>query len=320
MKKIGIILSCRGLGDILSSIPTIRYVHKTYKYKVPVFTYNTEIFKNFPYVDVYEFDEYEKYKDEFEIISTFQIHDNIHTKVDIRQLHARKLGIELLPTEMHLEYYPDDEVIEDLPYKYVVIHPVKTWPSRTWNPYRWQKLVDKLNNENIKVVAIGKDSSEIGTYNTEKPSFDIEIARNKGINLINKLSINQTWHVLDRAEMIITMDSGILHLAGTTDTYILQLGSSINPKFRSPYRKGKQDYKFTYVLGDCNLFCASDSKYAVKFNGKHNILPPVPFCLENPETIGDKDNLDIDIYKCHPSEDKVFYEIIDLYNYYNFKR
>ena len=80
MKKISVILSCRGLGDILSSIPIIRYLHKLYGYNIPVFTYSPLIFKNFPYVDVYEFNEHEKYKDEFEIISSFQIRNNVHTR------------------------------------------------------------------------------------------------------------------------------------------------------------------------------------------------------------------------------------------------
>jgi len=317
MKKISIILSCNGIGDILSSIPSIRYLHNTYGYNIPVFTHNVDIFKNFPYIDVYPFDEHVNYQDEFEIISTFQIHKNVHTRVDIRQLHAKELKIELLPSEMHLEYFPDEYIeIPELPEDYVVIHPSKTWPSRTWNPERWQNLTNKLIKEGIKVVIIGKDSSERGTYNTEKPVFDIE----NGINLVNKLNLDQTWHVLDKSNLVITMDSGILHLVGTTDTYFIQLGSSINPIFRTPYRNGKQNYKSSYIQGDCELFCASDSKYSIKFNGRYDVIPPVPFCLERKETIGDKNNLDSDIYRCQPTTDKVYYEVIDIYNHYNFRK
>jgi len=317
MKKISIILSCNGIGDILSSIPSIRYLHEIYGYNIPVFTHNVEIFKNFPYIDVYPFEEHVNYKEEFEIISTFQIQKNVHTRVDIRQLHAKELKIELLPREMHLEYYPDEYIdIPELPDNYLVIHPSKTWPSRTWNPKRWQELTNKLNDIGIKVVIIGKDSSEVGTYNTEKPVFKIE----NGINLVNKLNLDQTWHVLNKANVVITMDSGILHLVGTTDTYFIQLGSSINPKFRTPYRNGRQDYKSSYIMGGCELFCASDLKYSIKFNGRYDIMPPVPFCLEKTETIGDKNNLDTNIYKCHPSVDKVFYEVVSIYNHYNFRK
>jgi ADP-heptose:LPS heptosyltransferase len=53
---------------------------------------------------------------------------------------------------------------------------------------------------------------------------------------MNKTSISETWHIINNAAAVITMDSGILHLAGTTETTILDLGSSIKPEFRIPYR------------------------------------------------------------------------------------
>ena len=52
----------------------------------------------------------------------------------------------------------------------------------------------------------------------------------------------------NEAALVVTMDSGILHLAGTTDVHILQLGSSIHPKLRAPWRNGSQSYNYDYVL------------------------------------------------------------------------
>lgn len=314
MKKIGIILSCNGLGDILSSVPIIKFLYKYYKYKINVFTYNKDIFKNYPYIISYDYSEYKKYEEELELHSTFQVGKNVHARLDIRQLHANEFGIQLLPEEMEIEYYPDEyKQIDGLPNKYIVIHPVKTWPSRTWNPDRWQELVYLLNNDGFNVVSIGKDSSEIGTYNTQKPVFDINIKM--GLNLINKIDINQTWHVINKSDMVITMDSGILHLAGSTDTHILQLGSSINPLYRKPYRNGNQDYKYSYIMGKCDKFCASNCHYYMKYNNSIKKIPPVPFCLDKPETIGKKDNLDVSIYECHPNVNDVFKEIKYIHKY-----
>jgi ADP-heptose:LPS heptosyltransferase len=316
MKEIGILLSCNGMGDILSSIPTIRYFSKKLNSKIKVFTNRPELLKNFPYIDVYNFSEHVNFNN-ITIISTFQVGDRIHTVNDIRQIHALSMGIQLLPEEMNLEFYPDKFNNNiDLPDNYVVIHPSITWPSRTWNPIRWQQLVDKLNDSNINVVVVGKNDIEPGTYNTKKDVININIR--KGVDLSNKIDIHQTWHVINKSNIIITMDSGLLHLAGSTNTHILQLGSSINPFFRSPYRKGSQKYKFSYILGECDKFCASNVKNNIKYNNNYKLLSPVPFCLEHPETIGDKNNFDINIYKCHPDVDKVNTEIIRLYNYYNF--
>ena len=113
------------------------------------------------------------------------------------------------------------------------------------------------------------------------------------------------------------MDSGILHLAGTTDTHIIQLGSSIDPRLRSPYRNGTQNYKYSYVLGECKLFCSSSMQYNIRHNGSHQIMPPVAFCLERPETIGQDIDPDPSIYKCHPTVDQVMQEIIKNYKFSN---
>ena len=314
MKKIAIVLACNGIGDILSSVPIIKYLYNVYKYKIPVFTSKTFILNNYPYIEIHPFIEHEKYQNEYNIISTFNVDQLMHTRIDIRQLHAHSLGIQLLPSELNIEFYPDEYIeIPNLPDEYIVLHPSMNWPSRTWNPYRWQKLILELNKLNINIVLIGKDSSEIGTYNTQKPVFKLKLNKG-GLDLTNKLDLHQTWHILNKSKLIITMDSGILHLAGTTDTHIIQLGSSINPKFRAPYRKNNQGYKYSYILGTCDKFCASDSKYSFKYLNTHNKLPPVPFCLENHETFGDKHNLNMNIYKCHPSVNNVINEVKSVLN------
>jgi len=305
------------MGDILSSVPIIRYISNIYGYKVQVFTYMPDVFKNYPYIIPYYIDEYHKFENDFKIVSTFDIERSIHTKTDIRQIHAMSLGIQLLPDDLHVDFYPDDYIhIEELPDNYVVFHTSKTWPSRTWNNSLWQELCDRLISVGIKVVTIGKDTGkEVGTYKTEKSTIKIDSA----VDLTNILSISQVWHVINKSNILVTMDSGILHLGGTTDTHIVQLGSSINPKYRTPYRQGSQSYKISYMIGKCALFCASDLGYAIKFNGDHRKIPPVPFCLKKPDTIGNMDDTSNNTYECHPSVDSVYNEIIRLYKYYNFK-
>ena len=310
MNKILILVGSQSIGDTLCAIPTIKHISQVYNKVVHVFTYQTELFKNIPYVilsDNYNVEEGDM------LIETFRPDHFVHTRTDIRQIHALSSGFQLLPEEMEIEFYPDEyESIENLPENYIVIHPSKTWPSRTWEKERWQILIDKLNNINIPIVTIGKDSvEESGTYQIKKPVYDLDIK--SGLNLINKLNIHQTWHILNKSSMTVTMDSGILHLAGTTDTHIIQLGSSIEPTLRIPYRKGSQSYKYSYVLGGCDLFCASNMKYNIAHNNKHTIMAPVAFCLERGETIGQDIDPDPNLYQCHPPVEKVFQEILNNY-------
>ena len=129
---------------------------------------------------------------------------------------------------------------------------------------------------------------------------------NLGVNLLNDPTNDPAelrWMMNHKARAIITMDSGLLHIAGTTDVNIIQLGSSIDPKLRAPYRKGTQDYKYKYIAGGCDIFCSSNMKYNVKEHNTIQAIPPQIYCLENKPT-----------FECHPSVDKTYNAVLDLYD------
>jgi ADP-heptose:LPS heptosyltransferase len=309
--RIVVLVGCESLGDTLSSIPTIKHLSQVHNKKIHVFTYQPDLLKNYPYIELV--DNYDVSSNDI-LIETFRPDLFIHTRTDIRQIHAMSAGFQLLPTEMEIEFYPDKyEKIENLPDNYIVIHPSKTWPSRSWEKERWQGLINRLNSMNIPIVLIGKDSSESGTYNINKPVYDLDVKN--GLNLINKINIHQTWHILNRSSIVVTMDSGILHLAGTTDSHIIQLGSSVDPRLRAPFRKGSQNYKYSYVFGQCKLLCCSNIMYNIRYNGNYKTMPPVAFCLERPETFGQDVDPDPNIYLCHPTVDDVYNQIIKNYKF-----
>ena len=310
MKEICIdITGGMGLGDTLCATPLVRKISKSYNKKVSVISHHHEIFKNLPYVDrSYPYTEsvYEHLKANYELLSTFDISYrpngvcNKHNVMDIRQFHAINLGFMLTKDEMELDYIPNNNVVlPDLPEKYVLIHPVQNWESRTWPAKSWQMLTQMLNEKGISVISVGKDSSEIGNSMVEKPVFNFPIKL--GYNLMNQTSLDQTWHLIKNSSCFITMDSGLLHLAGTTDCEILQLGSSIDPELRSPYRNGSQDYKYHYVRGGCGLHCASDVRYGVKEWGSIQGVPSLVGCLERKEK-----------FECHPSVLQVYLKVLEI--------
>jgi len=312
MKKVCLDLSeARAIGDTLCATPTLRKLYDAYNSKLTLITNFPELFKNNPLVEkVYHSNSINKDY----MYSQFTTHNSFyengqkntrgvefkHNRIDIRQYHAIKLGFMLTKDEMMLEYYPDEFTgIDNLPEKYVLIHPVQNWPSRTWDASNWMSLTEKLNSQGVSVVSIGKDSSEIGFFNVKKPIFNFHIEN--GLNLMNKTSLNDTWHIINKSLCFVTMDSGLLHLAGTTNSEIVQLGSSINKEFRAPYRNGSQDYKYHYVGGGCSLFCGSDMKYGVKEWGDIQGVPPLINCLENKKS-----------FECHPSVDQVYNKILEI--------
>ena len=222
-----------------------------------------------------------------------------HPNIDLRQFHAVSLGFTLTNEEMYTDLYIENQV--DINFKdYVVIHPTHTWATRTWDQDKWQDLVYRLNDLGLAVIAIGRDSAEVGFFNTQKPVMSIDIPL--GLNLLNnqEIGIAELRWLMNNSKSVITMDSGILHVAGTTDANIIQLGSSINYKLRAPWRNGSQDYKYNYVGGGCDIFCSSNMKYNVNVHGSIHGVPPQIKCLENKKT-----------FECHPSVNQVFDTLLE---------
>jgi ADP-heptose:LPS heptosyltransferase len=300
------VLGCRALGDTLAVTPTLRKLFNSYGKKISVATHHHEIFKNNPYVDNIFNEITDDIKNDYEVFESFNIgyHPNgvcyKHNAMDIRQFHAVNLGFMLTRDEMSMDYFPDEvESIEGLPEKYVLIHPVQNWNSRTWDEKKWQMLTKLLNERGIAVISVGKDSSELGGSNVDKPVFNFNI--DLGLNLMNQTTLSQTWWLINSAMCFITMDSGLLHLAGTTDSEIIQLGSSIHPQFRAPYRKKNQGYKYHYVLGGCGLHCASDMKYGVREWESIQGIPSLVNCLERKET-----------FECHPNPIIIYNKVLEI--------
>jgi len=304
---------CNGLGDLICSTPTIKKLYEAYEQKITILSKMPELFKNNPYVE-------KSYKVSSVDIGYFNnnylMHNSFynigkknergieykHNVIDIRQFHAINLGFMLGSDEMECSYKPTEDLsINNLPEKFILIHPVKTWESRTWSAINWMSLTQQLNDMGISVISVGKDSSETGFFNVQKPVFNFAIE--KGLNLMNKTSISDCWHLMNKAMAFVTMDSGLLHLAGTTSVPIIHLGSSIKPEFRIPYRNNSQNWMYEYILGGCGLECASNMKYGVKQWGNVQGVAPLIGCLEKKET-----------FECHPSVEQILRQILIFEN------
>ena len=165
MKKICLDLSeAKAIGDTLCSTPVLRKLYDSYNSKIIVVTDFPELFKNNPLVEkVYQSSSINR---DF-INSNFITHNSFyengqknnrgiefkHNRIDIRQYHAIKLGFMLTKDEMELDYIPDTfEPINKLPEKYVLIHPVQNWPSRTWDAVKWMELTKRLNDQNMQKI------------------------------------------------------------------------------------------------------------------------------------------------------------------------
>ena len=313
--KVALAIDTPALGDTIAAIPTLRKISEAHDNKpITVFTSKPFLFEGHPLVDValpldqINKEEYFVHRTFMPLVGkTYELNGESvefrYSNMDFRQFHAVSLGFTLKESEMEMDLYIERE--RELPVKdYVIIHPTHTWPTRTWEQAKWQELINRLNERGIPVVAIGRDSSEVGHFNTDKPVMPIDIKL--GVNLLNDPNNDPAelrWMMNHRAKAVVTMDSGILHIAGTTDVNIIQLGSSIDNKLRAPYRNGSQDYKYNFVAGGCGIFCSSNQKYNIKAHGSIQGVPPQVRCLEGKPT-----------FECQPTVDQVFKATTKLYD------
>lgn len=309
-KKIFYKINCTNLGDVLCSTPIIRKLSKLYDTKLNIINDAPEVLQNSPYINKiinskdfnvknlhgdYEF--FESFvlpgqKNQFGIERKFNT-------FDIRQIHAMDLGFALMPEEMHCEFFSSPSKNNfNIKSPYVILHTAKNWPNRTWAKENWQKIINHLNKKNIFTVLIGKKTIEQGSHIINKDFYDFENIY--GLNLIDKTDLNESWNLINDAKLFISFDTGPLHLAGTTNADILHLGSAKDPRLIAPYRNGRQDYKYKYLKGSCDIYCTNNLKYSIKEWNSINCVPPLINCLENKRT-----------FECQPSASQVI-EYLDF--------
>lgn len=306
MKNVLLKIHGYGLGDTLCSTAALRKLSKAYGCKISVKSKYPALFKNSPYVDYNFFLEEDVDESKYEVLSCFEAesvfknssiksHRKIHA-CDRRRSCAYDLGFDLLDEELTLDFFADEYCKYDIKSlnNYVCLHTTSNWKNRTWAEENWQNLANKISELGYNIVIIGKDYLEPTSEGTiEKKCFVP-----KGNNIFDCTndgsSISDMWHLINHSICIITMDSGPLHIAGTTDAWIIQVGSASDYKYINPVRKESRDYKYKFIGGECKIFCTSDVKYSVREWNTINATPYLPNCLEN-----------YDSFRCHPNHNQV---------------
>ncbi len=100
---------------------------------------------------------------------------------------------------------------------------------RRWQPENYVSLATLLLQQGIEVVLIGGPGDA-----WVQPLF----AALPLIDLISQLALPQTLALLDQADLLVTHDTGPLHLAGITRVSIVSIFGPTDPHGRLPQRSG----------------------------------------------------------------------------------
>jgi lipopolysaccharide heptosyltransferase I len=111
----------------------------------------------------------------------------------------------------------------------VAVSPMARWPTKLWEPSHFAAVADRLEAQGIRVVFTG------GTQ--DRTSID-EICRlmtTKSRRLDGKTSLKTLAAIYRRAQVLLTTDSGPMHLAAAAGTSVVALFGPTAPWRTGPY-------------------------------------------------------------------------------------
>lgn len=143
------------------------------------------------------------------------------------QIPMRDRCVQLVPTKQ--QYDNAAELINES--TDVVIHPGRTWPSRTMPKDWWDNITRILILAGKRPVIIGNE-----VPNDVQARGTIAINTEGCLDLRDKLSIMESVAILQRAKVLITNDSAPLHFAASGDAWIAFLSTVRHPEIITHYR------------------------------------------------------------------------------------
>jgi lipopolysaccharide heptosyltransferase II len=89
-------------------------------------------------------------------------------------------------------------------YRFVSIFPGASIPERRWGEGKYREVAARLNAAGVPVVVVGGK--------TDRPDGEEIIAGQYGLNLAGRTSLTETAAIIDRSSLLLSGDSGILHI------------------------------------------------------------------------------------------------------------
>jgi ADP-heptose:LPS heptosyltransferase len=243
-RNVTIFSGTRKIGDTVCTEPIARYILEHSK------DTNFNIVTNHPCVfghlsdkaDVMKYEEYNPHPDMpvFSVMTCKPDTDPNRKSLNPDRMHVIDymsiacMNRILMPHEkvIHLEVTNRgvSQVMDQIQGDFVLIHPGKSWPSKTFPPKFWNKIISGLSGKK-KVAVIGRNNFyETGVVDVDIP-FNV-------IDLRDLLDLEGLIAAVSMCKALVTNDSGPLHIAGAfPDVKIVLIPSCKHPMHILPWRR-----------------------------------------------------------------------------------
>ncbi|HET9439750.1 MAG TPA: glycosyltransferase family 9 protein [Longimicrobiales bacterium] len=147
------------------------------------------------------------------------------------------LGVDPAPIEWRLQITPEERAVQSRFFEplgrtcAIVVGTSK--PIKNWAPNRYARVIDALEGEfGLRTMLVGGPSE----FERDLAERIMQTARIKPINTLGN-DIRRLLYLLDGAALVISPDTGPLHVARALDKPVIGLYGYTNPKRYGPYRK-----------------------------------------------------------------------------------
>lgn len=241
-----------GLGDQVCAEPVIRWMKKKW-FKNDDIVLMTQYPQLFKHLDVQCYTENVRFSEprltckthpETNEIASDIMYIHMCHPVDYISLRLLRRQLPLSERQPHLQVDRQDQekIRSILPTDrkdLIIVHAGIGWTSNTIPVDIWRSYIQALRNAGFQVILVGQQIiHEQGTsrgvhFNLGQVEFDLR----------NQLSLGELMAVIEYAPILLTNDSGPIHVAGAFNNWIGLIASAKHPDFVLPYRHGNQSFR-----------------------------------------------------------------------------
>ncbi len=127
----------------------------------------------------------------------------------------------------------------------VALAPGARWPNKEYPLERFKRISELLIKEGFKVVAVG------GEKEREKGKI---LEETGAINLCGELSLKESLALISKCSLVISNDSGVVHMARAVKTKVLALFGPTHPAFGfAPFKEEGKALTLNLPCSPCSL-------------------------------------------------------------------
>lgn len=162
---------------------------------------------------------------------------------------------------------------------YIVIHPSFGKGNRALTSYHYKHVIESIlkeNNLDVVITGVQKDLDFVSSFNLNQS--------NRVINLVGKLSIEELLYVIKYASVVISAETGPMHLASLLKKKIINISPT---KYVKSFRWGPYETDHVIIKNNkkCNLICQTykvdcNEMYCIDSIKTYDILKSIKFLFD----------------------------------------